>query len=83
MKLICWILRVVGPNGVGSRPYASGEPVISWFRNLNVNRYTMDYCYRQLLFNVRITYTDRKTNIWVRDKANTLLNKSEDGSGLG
>ncbi len=28
-----------------------------------------------------ITYTERKTNIWVREKAQTLLNKSEDGSG--
>ena len=30
-----------------------------------------------------ITYTDRKTNIWVREKAKTLLNKSKDGSGPG
>ena len=28
-------------------------------------------------------YTDRKTNIWVKEKAKTLLNKSEDGSGPG
>ena len=30
-----------------------------------------------------IKYTDRKTNVWVREKAKTLLNKSEDGSGPG
>ena len=30
-----------------------------------------------------IKYTERKTNIWVREKAKTLLNKSEDGSGPG
>ena len=30
-----------------------------------------------------ITYMDRKTNIWVRENAKTLLNKSEDGSGHG
>ena len=51
------------------------------FRNLNVSRYTTHYigncCSRC------ITYTDRKTNIWVREKARTLLNKSEDGSGPG
>ena len=29
------------------------------------------------------TYTERKTNILVREKAKTLLNKSEDGSGPG
>ena len=27
-----------------------------------------------------ITYRDRKTHVWAREKANTLLNKSEDGS---
>ena len=30
-----------------------------------------------------ITYTDSKTDIWVREKAKTLLKKSEDGSGPG
>ena len=43
------------------------------FRNINVNRYTTDYCYRQLLFKVHHTHTDRYTNIWVREKAMTLF----------
>ena len=30
-----------------------------------------------------ITYRDRKTHVWVRENANTLLNKSEDGSEPG
>ena len=30
-----------------------------------------------------IAYRYRKTNIWVREKAKTLLNKSSDGSGHG
>ena len=67
------------------------------FRNLNVNGYTTDYCYRPYIpLNLSghgqlecdwcsrcITYTDRTTSIWVREKAKTLLNKSEDGSGPG
>ena len=30
-----------------------------------------------------ITHRDRKTNVWVRENAKTLLNKSEVGSGPG
>ena len=30
-----------------------------------------------------ITYRDRKTHVWVRENASTLLNKSEDGSEPG
>ena len=30
-----------------------------------------------------ITYTDRKTNTWMREKTKMSLNKSEDGSGPG
>ena len=67
------------------------------FRNLNVNRYTTDYCYRpyiplNLSGHGQLECDDvqgashtriKKTSLWVREKAKTLLNKSEDGSGPG
>ena len=51
------------------------------FRNLSVNRYTTVYCYRQLLFKVHHIYGLKNKHLG--EKAKTLLNKSEDGSGPG
>ena len=50
MKVICWILRVVGggPNGVGLCNWRLMMSLESLgFRN--VTRYTTDYCHRQYM----------------------------------